>query len=196
MKRWVVLSGVLLAWMPGCGGDDGGGGGSGGSGATGGGATGGAGGSTGGAGGSTGGAAGSATGGAAGSASGGAAGSATGGAAGSATGGAGGSTGGSGGSSSTVCKGEPYSASCKMNDGSSCIDYYGATWTLSVVKQGCEVGGKAVASTSKCVLTGTVGACEHYVAAATCDLTHYFPPVTTTVAKTTCTAGGNTFYPP
>ncbi|GMV13666.1 MAG: hypothetical protein AMXMBFR56_18900 [Polyangiaceae bacterium] len=166
VRRWAWLSGVLLVWTAGCGGDDGGGG-SGGSG-TGGSATGGAGGSTGGA-------------------------------AGSATGGAGGSTGGAGGSagsSGTACKGEPYSASCKMNDGSSCIDYHGATWTFDIVKQGCEVGGKATVSTTKCALTGTVGGCEHYIAAGTCDVTHYFAPVTTGVAQSTCTGSGGTFYPP
>ncbi|MBK9000549.1 MAG: hypothetical protein IPM35_32920 [Myxococcales bacterium] len=179
-----------MVWTAGCGGDDGGGGSGGGG--TGGSATGGAGGSTGGAAGSaTGGAAGSATGGAGGS-TGGAAGSATGGAAGSATGGAGGS----GGSSGTVCKGEPYSASCKMNDGSSCIDYHGATWTFDIVKQGCEVGGKATVSTTKCALTGTVGGCEHYIGTGTCDVTHYFAPVTTGVAQSTCTGSGSTFYPP
>lgn len=57
-------------------------------------------------------------------------------------------------------------------------------------------GSGATASTSKCAFSGTVGACDHYVATATCDLTHYFAPVTTGVAKATCTGSGSTFYPP
>lgn len=73
---------------------------------------------------------------------------------------------------------------------------HGATWTFDSVKQGCEVGGKATVSTTKCALAGTVGGCEHYIAAGTCDVTHYFAPVTTGVAQSTCTGSGGTFHPP